>query len=52
MNNEWWWRLLYDENGEAGEQASWQDEYWLITRIKPYMYYIQEQLGLYKKQDK
>jgi hypothetical protein len=19
MNNEWWWRLLYDEHGEVGE---------------------------------
>lgn len=23
MNHEWWWRELYDEDGEVGEQAKW-----------------------------
>ncbi len=22
-NNEWWWRELYDEDGEIGQQAEW-----------------------------
>lgn len=37
INQEWWWRILYDENGEVGDQAEWVDEYWLITRMRPYM---------------
>lgn len=37
INQEWWWRVLYDENGEVGDQAEWVDEYWLITRMRPYM---------------
>ena len=40
MNNEWWWRLLYDENGEVGEQAIWKDEFWMLTRMRPYLYLI------------
>jgi len=40
MNNEWWWRLLYDESGEVGEQALWKDEFWMLTRMRPYLYLI------------
>ncbi|CAK91801.1 unnamed protein product (macronuclear) [Paramecium tetraurelia] len=36
MNTEWWWKDLYDENGEVGDQAKWKDEYWLLPILRGY----------------
>lgn len=36
MNTEWWWKDLYDENGEVGDQAKWKDEYWLLPILRSY----------------
>lgn len=47
INHEWWWRVLYDEDGEVGEQATWKDEYWMISRMRPYIYWVGEKVGVY-----
>lgn len=36
-NTEWWWRELYDEDGEIGLQKEWEGESWfklLVSRMK------------------
>jgi hypothetical protein len=46
LNPEWWWRVLYDEDGEVGDQAEWKDdEFFLITRMRPYLWWVQQKLG-------
>lgn len=34
LNKEWWWRILYDEDGEVGDQEAWVDEYWLVPKMR------------------
>ena len=34
VNNEWWWRSLYDEDGEIGEQLEWRGESWVTTKFR------------------
>ncbi len=31
---EWWWRDLYDENGESGDQEDWDGSWFLSMEIK------------------
>lgn len=33
-HEEWWWRELYDEDGEIGEQAEWKGEYWITVKLQ------------------
>lgn len=35
-NHEWWWRELYDEDGEIGYQAEFKDESWISKILKQF----------------
>lgn len=45
LNKEWWWRVLYDEDGEVGDQQEWVDEYWLVPKMRPYFNQLQQSVG-------
>ena len=32
-NHEWWWRDLYDEDGEIGYQAEFKDDSWIQKKF-------------------
>ena len=38
---EWWWKVLYDENGEVGDQENWDGSWAVTLQIKKF-------LGIYK----
>lgn len=33
-NQEWWWRLYYDENGEVGDQADYKEQPWYTLKYQ------------------
>jgi hypothetical protein len=36
-NHEWWWKDLYDENGERGEQLQWDGSAFLPLYVKNWL---------------
>lgn len=36
-NPDWWWRDLYDEKGEIGNQAEWDGSWFLTMQIKEFL---------------
>ena len=36
-HSEWWWRELYDENGEIMDQAEWDGSWFLTLKIKRFL---------------
>jgi len=47
-NPEWWWQMLYDENGEIGDQRTWQENKSFSETARDYytgMSYLWRNLG-------
>lgn len=36
-HSEWWWRELYDENGEIGDQLEWDGSWVGTMKIKEFV---------------
>ena len=35
-NTEWWWKCLYDENGEIGDQSDWDGSSYFFLKLREF----------------